>query len=281
MQIIRKNNKTEKKIKIRSDTGKSLVLLLSEMNDLLWLQGKIPDLLNRKDGTPVKSSDFSTVLMVQNPETGEIFYFKEFHDRGMKDKLKKLIGSTRSERAFKAGQTLLEKGFLTPFPVAHGLEKACCLVRRNFLITREVPGERTYQYFQSRFPLPLSAQMYAEKRALIHAAGHEIGRLHRMGICHGDLRVGNIIINGRGSSTQFFFIDNERTQFYRTIPERKRMKNLVQLNMVLLPHITRTDRLRFFNTYVMENPVLLSNKKSLIREILRITRKRQESKLFR
>ncbi len=281
MQNSKVNKKPETKIKIRFGIGKSLILLFSGLNNLLWIKENIFDLLNGKEGVPVKSSHYTTVLKFQNQKTGEIFYFKEFHDRCIKDKINKFFRRIRSKRAFRAGQLLLKNGFFTPLPVVYGTEKIFCFIKKNFLITKEVSGERTYQYFQKYFQPSFSAELLAEKRALMYAAGHEIGRLHRMGIFHGDLRVGNIIINGKGSSAQFFFIDNERTRQYRVIPERKRVKNLVQLNMVLLPQITRTDRLRFFNTYIAENPMLSAQKKSIIRTILRITKKRHDNKLLR
>jgi hypothetical protein len=278
MRNIREHNTSYTAATIGTGRNRRFRLLTSGSPDLFWLQEKIPALLDRKDGQPVKSSPFSTVLRFQDPDTGKGYFFKEYLDRGVKDRLRKMFRSTRSRKAFRAGHILLDRGFLTPVPLIQGFEKGCCFVRRNFLITGEVPGERTYQYFQSRFPLPLSAEMLTEKRALISAAGHEIGRMHRMGVFHGDLRVGNIIIDGRGASAQFFFIDNERTQFYQVLPGRKRLKNLVQLNMVLLPHITKADRLRFLNMYLTENPDLLPEKKTLIREILIKTGKRYEKK---
>jgi tRNA A-37 threonylcarbamoyl transferase component Bud32 len=124
----------------------------------------------------------------------------------------------------------------------------------------------------------LSIEQYTEKRALISAAGKEIGRLHRHGIFHGDLRVGNIIINGTGASVRLYFIDNERTRHYGNMPERKRFKNLVQLNMVLLPQITRTDRLRFFNAYLTENAALMLRRKEILRQIGKMTQRRYENK---
>ena len=74
-----------------------------------------------------------------------------------------------------------------------------------------------------------------KRGALIYKAGHEIGRLHRAGIFHGDLRVGNLIIEGYGPAAKIYFIDNERTMRYGILSADKRLKNLVQLNMVGLP----------------------------------------------
>jgi hypothetical protein len=62
------------------------------------------------------------------------------------------------------------------------------------------------------------------------------------------------------------------------MPERKRFKNLVQLNMVLLPQITRTDRLRFFNAYLTENAALMSRRKEILRQIGKMTQRRYENK---
>ncbi len=269
------------KIRIKTGTGKSLFLEFLDLEESSWIKEKIFDLIDGREGIGVKSSRFSTVLKFEYPKTGKVFYFKEFHHRSLLDKLKAIFGYTRCRRAFEGGKLLLKHGFHTAIPVVHGTEKTFCIISRNFLVTRGSPGERTYQYFQTRFPMPLTADVLAEKRALIRAAGHEIGRLHHEGIFHGDLRVGNIIINGSGSSARFFFVDNERTRYYKIIPERKRLKNLVQLNMVLLPQITRTDRLRFFNAYLDENRLSIPDKKKLIRGIRYLTEKRHYSKLAR
>lgn len=274
MQTINGENKREKAVKIRCGKGRSIVLLFSDSHHSSWLQEEVLKLLRREDGIPVRSSPFATVLKFQNPETGEKFYFKEFHNRGLRDNFKTIFSFTRSRRAFKAGKLLSDLGFLTPVPIMYGSEKLFWVSQRNFLITKEVPGQRTYQYFESIFPKPLLPEIIIEKRGLIYAAGCEIGRLHKAGISHGDLRVGNIIIDGRGVSAQFFFIDNERTRYHKIIPKKKRIKNLIQLNMVQLPQITMTDRLRFFNAYLSENPALNSERKKLIMEVYFSTMKR-------
>jgi hypothetical protein len=266
-------------IVIRSDKGGLLSLISHESNDISWLKERLFALLNGKEGIPVKSSHFATVLKFEDHKTGEVYYFKEFHNRGIKDKLMKIIGLTRSVKAYKAGRMLLQKGFRTPIPVALGLEKAFSFIKRNFLVTKEAPGERAHEYFQKRYQPPLSGKMIVEKRDLLAAAGHEIGRLHNTGIFHGDLRLGNIIINGQGVSAGFFLLDNERTLYCRSLSGRRRLKNLVQLNMTLLLQITRTDRLRFLNAYIEENPALLPDKKDLIASITRIMRKRINRRL--
>jgi tRNA A-37 threonylcarbamoyl transferase component Bud32 len=277
MQTAQRNNKGQQKMKIRTGVGNTLVLLVSGLRDIFWMIEKIIPLMNREEGVPVKSSLFATVLRFHNPADGDSFFYKEFHNRGAKDVLKNLFGFTRGKRAFRAGQLLLQYGFLTPEPVLYGVQKTFFFIRSNFLITRAVSGDRTYQYLKHHFHLPLPGDVLEEKRALLSAAGREIGRLHKAGIFHGDLRVGNIILSGRGAATRFYFIDNERTTGGRRLSEKKRLKNLVQLNMVRLPHITVTDRLRFLTAYLQENPDMMPHKKEFMKRIVLLTKKRQQA----
>ena len=277
MQTAQRNNKAQQKIKIRTGVGNTLVLLVSGLRDVSWMKEKIILLMKRDEGMPLTSSRFATVLRFHNPADGDVFFYKEFHNRGAKDVLKNLFGFTRAKRAFRAGQLLLQYGFLTPEPVLYGVQKTFFFIRNNFLITRAVSGDRTYQYLKHHFHLPLPGEVLEEKRALLSAAGHEIGRLHKAGIFHGDLRVGNIILHGRGAATRFNFIDNERTTRSRILPAKKRLRNLVQLNMIRLPHITMTDRLRFLTAYLEENPELMPHKKEFMKRIVLLTKKRQQA----
>ncbi len=93
------------------------------------------------------------------------------------------------------------------------------------------------------------------KRGLIRAFAETVGRMHARGICHGDLRLGNVLAVADRDRWRFYFIDNERTRKFRSLPARLRLKNLVQVNM-FLDGISNTDRLRFFARYLESNPEL-------------------------
>jgi len=255
-----------------------VILYSYNLEEMLKIKDDLIDLFEKKKGASVKSSSFTSVIKFANNETNRVYYYKEFLNRGVKDILKNLFGFYRAKKAFKAGHMLLRENFHTPRPVLFGIKKKYFFISKIFLITESVDGERTYEYIKKYYKMPMSSELIKEKRSMICAAGKEIGRLHKSGIFHGDLRVGNILISGAGDNTRFFFIDNERTVKKNRLPEKYRLKNLVQLNMLGLSHISRTDRLRFILSYIGVNPGLSETKKTLIRKIVFLTNKRKKQK---
>ncbi len=272
---------TELLHKINFTSGSCRVILYSyNLDEMLKIKDDLIDLFEKKKGSPIKSSVFTSVIKFESKETRRIYYYKEFLDRGLKDILKNLFGFYRAKKAFKAGHMLLQENFHTPEPVLFGIKKKYFFILKNFLITESVDGERTYEYIKKHYIMPMTFRLIKEKRSMICAAGKEIGRLHKSEIFHGDLRVGNILISGTGENARFYFIDNERTVKRRGLSEKFRLKNLVQLNMLGLPHITRTDRLRFISSYIEANPGLSKTKKDLLRKIIFLTNKRKKHKFF-
>ena len=104
-------------------------------------------------------------------------------------------------------------------------------------------------YIGKHWQRPLLADEISAKRRYIKKFGTMIGELHKNGICHGDLRVNNILVRETKDDVIFYFVDNERNTLFRKIPRRLIKKNLVQINMIQSPHISRQDKLRFFQAY--------------------------------
>ena len=113
----------------------------------------------------------------------------------------------------------------------------------------------------------------------VNKFGKEIGELHRNGICHGDLRVNNILVKESEDNIIFYFLDNERNAFFSKIPRGLIIKNLVQLNMLQSPHVSRQDRLRFFQAYCQAYEGLDPAKKlALLRGVQQTTAERLAKK---
>ena len=171
-------------------------------------------------------------------------YYKEFLSRSPFEGIKNLFRGSRCQRAIVKGKMLRQRGFHSPVVYCWGKKG-----NRHFMISEGVDALGLGDYIRKHWQRPLSGAEISAKRRFIKKFGKIIGELHKNGICHGDLRVNNILVKKSQDDLIFYFVDNERNGLFTKIPSRLIRKNLVQINMFQSPHITRQDRQRFFQAY--------------------------------
>jgi hypothetical protein len=173
---------------------------------------------------------------------------------------------------------MLEKsGFDTPCVVGLFERRHGPFRIDNLLLTKEVKGSMQLGAYLSQFCNHSGKQRLREKRRLITSFGETVGRMHAEGIFHGDLRLGNVLVQKKEGRWRFFLIDNERTKKFRRLPARLRLKNLVQINMFRLG-IGNTDRMRFLKSYLCENRFLRSHRSMLAQKVITKTERRLRRK---
>jgi tRNA A-37 threonylcarbamoyl transferase component Bud32 len=231
--------------------------------------------------TPVQSSDVSRVykFTASFDDKERCFYFKQYLYRSTLDFIKHLVRPSRAKRAFKATLLLEQNGFEAPAVVAMGERKSSFLDRENFLLTVEVEDAK-----QIKQLIPESLENFTKKqlhdmRELIRTFGNTVGRMHAAGVFHGDLRLGNILARQEKNGWHFFLIDNERTRKFRRLPARLRLKNLVQANILISDCVTKTDRMRFFKSYLQKNINLQNEYRKLAKIVDTKTSDRLRTKL--
>jgi hypothetical protein len=165
-------------------------------------------------------------------------YFKLLDPiRGL-NRIRWLFKRRRAAHVASVSEHLRADGFGVPEIMLLGAERGG---GREIIVTARVDGSNLARFLK-RAPL-------APRRAVLHALGAELARLHRAGYIHGDLTPFNIFVTAI-EPPQFVFIDHERTR--RTILsrlERPRIRNLVQLGHLELGPVTNTDRLRVWCGY--------------------------------
>lgn len=207
----------------------------------------------------VSSSPYASVNRFGH--RGELYYHKRYLRRGSLEQIKALVFGSRAERAWRGGCLLQDCGLGVPETVVAGWRYSDC-----FTVTRAITEEwRLGQYVQRMHAT-------ADRRARCRIAmelGRTVGKMHRQGIAHGDLRWGNILVlEGDTGGIELVFLDNERTRRYRRLSRREVLKNLVQLNMVPSGLLSRTDRLRFWRAYQAESGMAGDEQKPWMRRIL-------------
>ena len=192
----------------------------------------------------------STSARVARQGQQGIFY-KEFLPRSRMERLKTGLRGSRAARARHNSEALLRAGFNAPRNLAWGKLPG----GRYYLVSAAVPGEGVTTWLRARLA-GRSREALRYRRRLLEELGRFVGRLHRDGFVHGDLRPSNVLAVDTGERFEFALIDNERNR-RRSPPDLRGMRrNLMQLNMLLPSDLTRTDRWRFFRAWRREMSVL-------------------------
>ena len=228
---------------------------------------------------PVTASKFSRVhrFSADLANTKHHFYLKEYLYRSTWDFVKHLCRKSRARRAFEATLILSKNNLNAPAAIALVQYKTAFICKRNFLLTEEIRNCAQLYKAIAELSQADGTESLRRKRDLISSLGRTIGRMHAAGIFHGDLRAGNVLVGKADQTWQFFFIDNERTRKFRRLPNRLRLKNLVQTNM-FRKNITRTDRLRFFKSYLQGNPMTRPNRTKWAKKVVTKTTHRLTKK---
>ncbi len=192
----------------------------------------------------------STSARVARQGQQGIFY-KEFLPRSSMERIKTRLRGSRAARARHNSEALLRAGFNAPRSLAWGKLAG----GRYYLLSAAVPGEGVTTWLRARMT-SRSREALRYRRRLLDELGHFVGKLHRAGFVHGDLRPSNLLAVDTGERFEFALIDNERNRRRRPPGLRGMRKNLMQLNMLLPSDLTRTDRWRFFRAWREEMPVL-------------------------
>jgi tRNA A-37 threonylcarbamoyl transferase component Bud32 len=229
---------------------------------------------------PVQSSRFSRVTKSTVSFHGRChkLYLKEYRYRSVWDVIKHFFRPSRAGRAFTAALMLEKNGLCSPEIVALGELRCGLFYAGNFLVTRELTDAEEICHFGKNDLR--SAGTLREKREFVKQLGNTIGQMHRAGIFHGDLRIGNIFAKRSKGQWRFFFLDNERTKKYHRLPKRLRLKNLVQINFFINPSFTGTDRMRFFKAYREQCFDGRDKLQDFARNIMSKTHKRLKNKAF-
>jgi Lipopolysaccharide kinase (Kdo/WaaP) family. len=199
-------------------------------------------------------------------------YFKRYLIRDFKDRIKHIIRPSRARRAMRGDAKVQSCGFNSPRVLCLIEERISGLLRQSALVTEAIKGAPSVSYWIN--------QGFADspelRQRFLPAFGHMAGAWHSKGLHHGDMRLGNILCRFFNGEFVFYWLDNERTKRYTTLPLSRRVNNLVQVNME--PGLSPMDRMELWNVYIEENDLSARQEKEVMRKVIRKTRKRWEKK---
>ena len=228
----------------------------------ILLQGELP---SGWEWIPC-SKDAVVAATTENP----VVFYKEFLPRNNFEKIKAIIRGNRSKRARKQAGILHKAGLPTPTILCW-----CRGQKSVFLISEGFGGVGFFQYLKINFLPPLSKEKIRKKRLLLKEAGSLIGKMHSMGIVHGDLRQNNLLVKEVKNGFQFSLIDNESNRKWWFIPRSQILKNLIQFSIFSDNLLSKPDLMRIYNAYAAFYPRFSGKGKSFfLRNVFRRSQQR-------
>jgi predicted Ser/Thr protein kinase len=237
------------------EKGKASFLLKEEYRNLLLKQG-IDDLKtflkkSRQASHYVKGRTLHPSLPLEGEKRMVI---RQYSHGGV---LRALTGNlylfgARSFRELALTEEIRSCGIPTVSPLGAIHHRIFFPFYQAYFLSLEVPRAiDLIQFFQEMVAMP-SSETLSLKRKTIRSAGLLVRQFHQAGFFHGDLQLKNILIAG----DQLLLIDFDRSYRKPALSIQERLKNLLRLNRSVekwkrlgVP-ITRTDRWRFFMTYI-------------------------------
>ena len=179
--------------------------------------------------------------------------------------LKNIFRGSAGRKAWIAGNGLRVYGFNTPLPLALVEKRIFGIPINSYLLMEEVKDSLEMdRYILKHFD---NRKYLKKKIALINSFAKTLGKMHNQNIFHHDLKTCNIMVKEKGESFDFTFLDFDKVSFDEGISVRKRVKNLMQINLSTPRLFTLEDRLRFLKEY-LEQCDIMNEKKNMLKEIV-------------
>ncbi len=212
--------------------------------------------------------DSPEVTVCISAQEGNRICLKHFHYPSRFTRLKERFRQSRGLRAWIGGNGLMVRGIRCPRPFALVEKRDWFTVREGLFFMEAAEGSQELDRY-----LFTGFRDLKEKRMFIRTCAEWLSSVHGMDVFHKDLKTCNILVGRNGETWTFSLLDLEDVRLNQKVNGKRALRNLVQLNASTPPLMTRGDRLRFLNHYLLCRPMPLE-KRRMVREIARQSAKR-------
>lgn len=170
----------------------------------------------------------------------------------------------------KASGQLAAVGINTPKTLSYSEQWCALFEKRSFVITEKIPNaESLERKLPDSFNKPHTVEKLRLRRSFIAELAAFIRKFHDTGYRHRDLYLSHVFYS---DSREFYLIDLSRVFRPVVRGQRFRVKDIAQLYYSApAKYFSKTDRLRFYISYVGRNK-LTRKDKAFIRKLIHKTR---------
>ncbi len=205
-------------------------------------------------GRPCKESHSAQVTRAAlSTDTGPLpVIVKRPLARNWRRRLRQLWAPSRGMRGWRIGNALLNRDIPTARPLAVLERRLGPLIFDNLLLTELIPGALDLDaHLRREFEQRSAASWWRHKRALNALMVQHLRRLADRGFVHRDCKSQNILVIQQ-PRLSLVWIDMDGLKRARRVTSADEFRALMRLQVSLLdvPGLTRTDRLRFLKAYL-------------------------------
>lgn len=210
---------------------------------------RLQEWLDQGQARVVKTGPHRIVYRVDLPELS--FYVKHNLVPDWTTWLRQWVRPSKARMEFETTREVAARGVPTFVPLAVAERPSFVGVGDSYFLTRTLEDTEPLYVFAGR---TLPAMARARQMRLRHRLAAELGRLvaqiHDAGIRHHDLHAGNILVRlGDDDQISLFLIDLNGVRLGKPLSWSSSRANLALLNRWFIVRATRTDRLRFWESY--------------------------------
>lgn len=200
-------------------------------------------------------------------------YLKRYNPYCWRYRVGSLFFPSAAVRSWLGAHALLRAGFHTGRPIAAVESRAWGMLAKSFYLSEEVAGKTADAYWLEKLS-PACGEGRVDRRRFLQELAGLFRSLHGLGLYHNDLKDANILVCSEQGKLSFNLLDLEGIRRYGRLSERRKVKNLVQLNRTMGRYLTRSQKLHWLRAYLGDAFSDRKEKRRWIERILKESRRR-------
>jgi hypothetical protein len=237
---------------------------------------RLPDLVLDEDCKVIKLEKKIRVfrLPLRIGRAIKFVYVKQHNALSFWHRLTSLFCASAARRSLSGAATLLREGYATARPIAAVEHRRRGVLIKSFYVSEEIAGAKTIaDYWREDLRCLKGVEGRLKRRVVLRTLARLFKSLHQRGIYHNDLKASNVLALDREPASKEIFnlIDLQGVKKCFYVSQRRRIRNLAQINRTLGSHLTQTEKLCFMKAYAGDHFSDRRKTRQLVRTILEET----------
>jgi len=200
--------------------------------------------------------------------------FKRIKRKTLWKRMTSFVETNRAWRNWRIAHWCLEHGISTPCPVAAIVPRRHLASANCYLVTKWIDHAKDLHDYLQDYEKQDCEKKFSEKtttslREFTIALGKLLGKMHKFGLSHRDLKAGNFLVVEQPLPSQLYLIDLDGAKIHQRLNIARKVRNLSRLGLAVSPFrvLTASRYLRFLKTYLATSEIPVDEWKKWWREI--------------